>query len=317
MTSPIISIIIPTYNYGHLIAETLSCLQNQQYANWEAIIIDDGSTDNTSIVVSKFVQEDSRFIYLRQVNSGVSVARNTGLKHIRGKYVQFLDADDLVSTAKIHIQVDFLENHPNADLVNVRTRYFHTDHPDILFTDLSLSNTSTRKEVKGQGFELVLKLVKNNPIVIQNPVFKREILNTIEGFVEHMDYLEDWDLWFRCAINNYCFEHLDNPEALALVRAHSISASQQDTKIKEGEGYLRNRMKQFIQQSKHLTHDQKDVALNLNKQELINTYKHLMAETSLSNIKKFKAFYEQIQNRLLFLSCLIKSLNLRRKLNKK
>lgn len=317
MSSPLVSIVIPTYNYGHLIAYTLSCLQNQQYANWEAIIIDDGSTDNTKAVVDKFTLEDSRFFYLHQVNSGVSIARNNGLNHVRGKYIQFLDADDLISKAKLQLQVDFLEKNPKVDLVNVGTRYFHTDRPDILFSDLSLANTSSRKQVKGQGFELALKLIKNNPIVILNPVFKQEILNTTKGFVEQMAYLEDWDLWFRFAINNFRFDHLDHPEALALVRAHSISASQQDTKIKEGEGYLRNRMKHFIKQSEHLTYDQKETALNLNRLELINTYKHLMAETSLSNIKKFKNFYTQIQNTSLFLSCLIKSLNLRRKLSRK
>lgn len=317
MTLPLVSIVIPTYNYGHLIAETLFCLQNQQYVNWEAIIIDDGSIDNTSAVVDKFVQEDSRFIYIHQVNSGVSVARNAGLKYVRGKYIQFLDADDLISKAKLQLQIDFLEKNPKVDLVNVSTRYFHSDRPDLLFTDLSLTNTSSRKQVKGQGFELALKLIKNNPIVILNPVFKQEILNTTKGFVEQMTYLEDWDLWFRFAINNFRFEHLDHPEALALVRAHSISASQQDTKIKEGEGYLRNRMKYFIKQSAHLTHDQKEAALNLNRLELINTYKHLMAETSLGNLKKFKKFYTQIQNTSLFLSCFIKSLNLRRKLNRK
>lgn len=317
MNYPIVSIIIPTFNYGHLIIDTLKCLKNQQFESWEAIIVDDGSEDNTRAIVDKFVKEDHRFIYLHQVNSGVSKARNYGLKQARGKYIQFLDADDLVSSAKIQIQVDFLENNPGVDLVTVSTRYFHTDSPEKLYTDLNLTNTSFCKPISGQGFPLVLKLIRNNPIVIQNPLFKKEILDITFGFVEHMDYLEDWDLWFRCAIGNFSFEYLDAPEAVALVRSHSISASQQDSKILEGEGYLRTRMKNAIKNNSYFTVDLKKIALTTNRVELLNTYKHLMGSTSLFNHTKFRAYYRQMRNTGLFFICFLKSLNLRRKLNAK
>lgn len=317
MKYPVVSIIIPTFNYGHLIGDTLRCLKNQQFLNWEAIIVDDGSEDDTRIIVNKFVQEDQRFIYLHQVNSGVSKARNNGLKHAQGKYIQFLDADDLQSSAKIQVQVNFLENNPNVDLVTVNTRYFHTDSPDKLFTDLNLTNTSFRKPLSGQGFDMVLQLIKNNPIVIHNPLFKRKVLDITLGFVEQMAYLEDWDLWFRCALNNFSFKHLDVPEALALVRSHSISASQQDTKILEGEGYLRTRMKNSIKRNGNFTGNQKDIALKLNRIELITTYKYLMVNTKIYNLTKFSAYYRQMDNPGLFLVCFLKSLNLRRKLSSK
>lgn len=316
MNYPIISIIIPSFNYGHLITDTLMCLKNQQFESWEAIIVDDGSEDDTRAVVDRFVKEDPRFIYLHQVNSGVSKARNYGLKQARGKYIQFLDADDLVSSAKIQIQVDFLESNPGIDLVTVDTRYFHTDRPDKLFTDLNLANTSFRKPISGQGFPVVLKLIHNNPIVILNPVFKRKVLEIIHGFDEQMDYLEDWDLWFRCALNNFRFEYLDAPEACALVRSHSISASKQDTKILEGEGYFRRRIKDAIKKTSNLTIKEKNVALETNKAELIITYKYLMGNIELSNLIKFAAFYRQMRNPLLFSICFLKSLNIRRKLKR-
>lgn len=311
---PKVSIVIPSYNYGHLIAATLSCLQDQSYKHWHAIIVDDGSTDNTREIVDNFTRQDNRFSYLYQQNSGVSIARNNGLKQIAGEFVQFLDADDLVSKEKLSLQVKYLQNNPEVDIVNVNTRYFHTDRPNVLYTDLSLSNTSKREEVKGRGMEAILELIEHNPIVVQGPLFKREILDRVQGFVESMKYLEDWDFWVRIALHYYRFDHIDHPGAVSLVRAHSVSASRNGTQIQEGEGFFRNRLNILIKESPQLTEIQKDTALRLNLKELKNTYKYLMAKTPLIAFGRFKAFYQQMQDAELFFSCLIKSLNLRRKM---
>ena len=104
---PEVTIIVPTYNYGHLIGETLNCLINQVFKDWEAIIIDDGSTDETEKVVLKYTAIDSRIKYSKQENKGVSVARNLGVKLAKGNFIQFLDADDLISPQKINLQLLF------------------------------------------------------------------------------------------------------------------------------------------------------------------------------------------------------------------
>jgi len=316
MTLPKVSIIIPCYNYGHLINQTLICLQNQSYTDWEAIIVDDGSTDNTKEVVHKFAEADKRFLYIHQKNNGVSSARNNGLKQVSGELIQFLDADDMISKDKIYLQVKYLQDHPEVALVNVNTRYFQTNRPDVWYTDLSLSNTSEREEVKGRGPEAVIELVEHNPIVIQGPLFKITILNQVPSFIESMKYLEDWDYWIRIALSNYRFDHLDHPEAISLVRVHPVSASQNGTKIQEGEGFFRNRLTGLIQNTLSLTESQKETAMSLNIRELRNTYKYLMARTGITEINRYKNFYNQLQNPKMFFSCFIKSLNLKRKLNK-
>src|SRR5262249_32741505 len=128
--SPLVSIIVPAYNYGSLISQTLDSLLNQSYKNWECWVVDDGSTDNTSEVVEGYCNSDPRFKYLSQTNRGPGVARNDGIKRSRGSYIQFLDADDLLEERKIEHHVVFLEENPEVDLVYSGVRYFKTGFPD-------------------------------------------------------------------------------------------------------------------------------------------------------------------------------------------
>lgn len=92
---PLFSIIIPSYNRGHILPQAITSVLNQTYSNWELIIVDDGSTDNTSIVMNDFI--DARINYLKKENGGVCSARNHGINFSNGEYVVFLDSDDFVS----------------------------------------------------------------------------------------------------------------------------------------------------------------------------------------------------------------------------
>ncbi len=109
MLEPKVSVIIPCYNQGNYIGETLASLQSQHYSNWECIVIDDGSTDNTACVVDVFCRKDSRIKLISKINGGSASARNIGLKNISGDYIQFLDADDLLDELKFQKQVEIME----------------------------------------------------------------------------------------------------------------------------------------------------------------------------------------------------------------
>ena len=100
--TPKISVVIPTYNCGALIPEALDSIFAQTFTDFEVIVVDDGSTDNTRDVVSRY-REDIRYIY--QNNKGVSAARNAGIKEARGQYIAFLDADDLWLPEKLASQM--------------------------------------------------------------------------------------------------------------------------------------------------------------------------------------------------------------------
>lgn len=104
----LVSIITPTYNCGRYITETIECVIAQSYPNWEMIIIDDCSSDNTKEVVSRFNDDRIKYRRLAQ-NSGASVARNTALKMARGRWIAFLDSDDIWLPDKLERQVSFME----------------------------------------------------------------------------------------------------------------------------------------------------------------------------------------------------------------
>ena len=113
--SELISIITPTYNCERFIGETIESVLKQSYKNWEMIIVDDCSTDNTYDVVKKYADNDSRIkYYLLEENSGASVARTKAMQLATGDYIAFLDSDDLWISNKLECQLKFMkENNYN------------------------------------------------------------------------------------------------------------------------------------------------------------------------------------------------------------
>ncbi|MDO4172327.1 MAG: glycosyltransferase family 2 protein [Prevotellaceae bacterium] len=106
----LVSIITPTYNCARFIAETIKSVQAQTYQNWEMIIVDDFSTDDTTNVVTPYLKTDNRIIYHRlNTNSGAAIARNTALRMARGRWIAFLDSDDLWLPEKLERQITFMK----------------------------------------------------------------------------------------------------------------------------------------------------------------------------------------------------------------
>lgn len=114
MKTPLVSIIIPTLNRAHLIGETLESVLAQTYQNWECIVVDDGSTDNTAEVIKEYVDTDSRFQYHHRPKerlSGGNAARNYGFELSKGEYINWLDSDDLLLPTKLECQLRYLLDH--------------------------------------------------------------------------------------------------------------------------------------------------------------------------------------------------------------
>src|SRR5712691_10864800 len=126
---PMITVIIPTYNYAHFVDQAIQSVIDQTYPDWECIVVDDGSTDGTRDVVARFVDNDARISYVFQDNKGLAAARNTGLKLARGRFIQFLDSDDLIEKEKLRRQLEFVEAHEELDIVYGNTRYFRSEYP--------------------------------------------------------------------------------------------------------------------------------------------------------------------------------------------
>ncbi|NOQ85501.1 MAG: glycosyltransferase, partial [Deltaproteobacteria bacterium] len=108
---PKVSVIIPTYNRAHTLREAIDSVLSQSYNDLELIIVDDGSTDETKVIVSSYIP---KLAYIYQERQGVSAARNRGIKHAQGDYISFLDSDDLWLKDKLYLQMKFMESHPEA-----------------------------------------------------------------------------------------------------------------------------------------------------------------------------------------------------------
>lgn len=118
--SPPVSVIIPCYNHGRYLSEALQSLINQQYRRWEAIVINDGSTDNTQAIAEEWSKRDKRIHCFAKENGGLSSARNYGLSKAIGDYIQFLDADDIITPAKLEksIRVLSLQNDKQSIIIS-------------------------------------------------------------------------------------------------------------------------------------------------------------------------------------------------------
>ena len=190
MTNTKVSIIIPTYNDQTHIINAINSVLNQSFENFEIIVVDDGSIDNTSIILKDYI-ESKKIIYIHQKNSGVCSARNNGISISSGKYISFLESDDeWIDKDKLKKQVDFLEN--NKDYILVGTCGVVVDDYKNKITDYSvpLSDLSIRKSI----------LIKN-PFLLSSVIIRKDILVKTDLFIQK-DYInaEDYNLWLRISL---------------------------------------------------------------------------------------------------------------------
>lgn len=269
------TVIVPCYNYGHLLAETLDSVLSQTDPDWECIVVDDGSTDNTKDVASQYTKRDGRFKYIYQANSGLSSARNTALKAAKGQFLQFLDADDLIEARKLELQARFLDEHPEVGLVFGEMRYFSADNPEQRFYSIDGKNSPLTKKISGTGSDILALLLVDNIMVVNSPLLRQAVVESVGLFDEKLRALEDWEYWLRCALKTIFFSYHDSPESLALVRFHQNSMS-------------RNRqimLSTNIQIRKELERNINDKALlNLNDRGRVNA-ENAMAMDAIRNGK--------------------------------
>ncbi|BAQ63086.1 putative glycosyltransferase [Geminocystis sp. NIES-3708] len=171
-----ISVIIPVYNGERFLAEAIKSIIKQNYQPLEIIVIDDGSTDKTVNIASRF-KDITKYIY--QENSGVSRARNTGIKMAKGDLITFLDADDLFPSNSLEKYVDFIKNNIDVDIIQGYTQ----DQSLCQIEDDRLLFESERK-----------------PHIFFNvgsAIWKRSVFEKIGLFNESMNYGEDVDLWVK------------------------------------------------------------------------------------------------------------------------
>ncbi|MEM8828953.1 MAG: glycosyltransferase, partial [Cyanobacteria bacterium P01_G01_bin.19] len=185
----LISIIIPAYNASDTISKTVNSVLNQTYQNWELIIINDGSTDNTFDLVNQLT--DPRIKAHDYPNAGVAEARNQGIKIARGDYLAFLDADDWWTEDKLALQIQALVDNPQAGVAYSWTYFIH-EQTEKCFPS---------KAVYHQG-NVLSQLLENNFLAHgSNPLIRRQAIAQTGCFDSSFPHCADWDYYLRLAMN--------------------------------------------------------------------------------------------------------------------
>jgi glycosyltransferase involved in cell wall biosynthesis len=190
---PLVSIIIPTYNRANLLPTAILSVINQNYQNWELIIVDDGSTNNTKQTVEEFIKKDSRIKYFYQENKGQPFAMNTGIKLSKGEFIAFLDDDDEWYLEKLEKQIEFLNKNRDNALV----------FSDAIIKGGYLDRMRSSEVSKPYCGYVYPKLLLRNFLTASSVVIKRKVLDEIGYFNTfhciRITQTQDYDMWLRIA----------------------------------------------------------------------------------------------------------------------
>lgn len=219
-TTKLVSVIIPTYNRGNLIVRSVNSVLSSTYQNLEVIVVDDGSTDDTSWKISQIKDERLRYIRYDE-NKGANYARNIGIKNSRGEYIAFNDSDDIWFEEKLDELVKYLQSLDES---------YGMVYGDIIrFEDgkngeLAPHDTMKRECIRGNIFEYMLS---NMFISTQTVLIKREVLNEVGLFDEKLKRLQDWELFLRIS-KKYKVGRVPKVMTAAYVQKDSISKNEKN-----------------------------------------------------------------------------------------
>lgn len=250
-----VSAIIPTYNRAPLLKQAIESLLAQTYSNWECIVVDDGSTDETESVVNQYGPQVQ---YVHQSNSGPAVARNRGIEKAEGESLLFLDSDDLLLPNALEMLVRELDQHPKAGVSYGGFYGFLPDGrpgkiPEVphLPDGEYASPWPNRQDVKPHGLsvngQVLPSLLKHDVILMGATLVRRSIVEESEGFDPTIDLMEHWDFFLRLAERGVPFVSVDKP--VLRLRMHDENLSS------DFEGMLRHRLEMI---DKYLPTDHPD-----------------------------------------------------------
>lgn len=190
----IISVIIPAYNYGNFISDCLDSVLSQTFKNWECIVVDNGSTDNTSSIVKNYINKDSRIKYHYTDQKGVSLARNIGVDLSEGSYILPLDADDKIAESYLEKAIAIMNKNPQVSLV---------------YCDAVLFGSVNKKWILPK-FEFKNMLIENS--IFCSALVKKSEFLAVNGYnVNMVEGFEDWDFWIKYLANNKIVYKINEP----------------------------------------------------------------------------------------------------------
>jgi glycosyltransferase involved in cell wall biosynthesis len=209
---PTITIVIPTYNRANLVGQALRSVFSQTYRDFEVIVVDDGSTDDTVDVLQPLVEQGLiRYVY--QKNQGESAARNRGIAEAKGQYIAFLDSDDLFEPTKLEIQLQYLRDHSEVGLVHSGFTKFENNNDDLGYRDTSWFS--------GMIYPQIL-LYWTTLIPPSTVLIPKNIFEVVGLFDNSLRIGPDLDMWRRIA-RKYPFGSIN--KSLTRIRVHTGNIS--------------------------------------------------------------------------------------------
>lgn len=216
---PLVSVVIPCYNQAHFLAEAVESVVMQTYRNWECLIVNDGSTDNTSSVAKQLIARfpSKKIKLIDKSNGGLSDARNCGIMAANGTYILPLDADDMVKPQMIEVAANVLKN---------------TSHISIAYTDaIDFGASNGISRTVDYDFERL----KHEGLFAYCALYPKNVWQEVGGYNSNMVWgYEDWDFWVGCGERGYFGQRIQEPLFMYRIKSESMitTARQHDNELK-------------------------------------------------------------------------------------
>lgn len=214
-SNPLVTVITPTYNREKYLPEAIDGVLEQTFGNFELIVVDDGSTDNSSEILAAYNAKDDRVRTFQQENQGQSIARNRGLAEARGKFICFLDSDNYWPAEKLQQQIDLFEKHPSADVIYGDTITINEEGREL-----------TRHNMTRYSGHIAKWMLRDNCVSMNTAMARRKCFDQMGGMSGQRRVADDYDLWLKFSAR---YQFLYVPEFWAYYRVMEDQISSDKT----------------------------------------------------------------------------------------
>lgn len=272
MNSPVVSLIVPCYNQAQYLGEALQSVLNQSFTKWECIIVNDGSLDCTEEIALNWCKKDSRFIYFKKENGGLSSARNAGLQLSKGDYIQFLDSDDLLAPDKLFYSIKLFDANTKLDVVITNYNMLDSKDTQIKPPVYNISNVHFSFDTIVNQWDI------DFTIPIHCALFKKSSVGNLQ-FNEMLKAKEDWLFWVQFFKNSYNVTFIN--QQLVSYRLHEKSMTQSASYMVESQSLALVLIKEELSTAQYEAFLLK--RLNFYKQKYLdNAFKYSNLKNSLT-----------------------------------